>query len=261
MRVRFSPWTFLLSRLVLAPPWYGGWSDSISLGSFLEERWSNGKIPVLGTGEKGSIPLRSPHFDDGGDDITISADFYFAPMAGASSSLVRRMEWFDSTWELQGLWSNGKTPCSDHGNKGSTPFNPLGRLHSFFTCQLRRGEPRIALCMVHWLRRYESEAYKIRFDSGDKGISDSTLDLRAGMVGRVKRPLLSLGDLVQRKNTSSATKRRGIVTPNLHLRNHQQTMTTDKIYEARSFSLVLFFFFFFFFFFFCLLSVLFGAVG
>ena len=107
--------------------------------------------------------------------------------------------------------------------------------------------------MVHWLRRYESEAYKIRFDSGDKGISDSTLDLRAGMVGRVKRPLLSLGDLVQRKNTSSATKRRGIGTPNLHLRNHQQTMTTDKIYEARSFSLVLFFFFFFFF---CLLSVL-----
>ena len=215
----------------------------------------------MGTGEKGSIPLRSPHFDDGGDDITISADFYFAPMAGASSSLVRRMEWFDSTWELQGLWSNGKTPCSDHGNKGSTPFNPLGRLHSFFTCQLRRGEPRIALCMVHWLRRYESEAYKIRFNSGDKGISDSTLDLRAGMVERVKRPLLSLGDLVQRKNTSSATKRRGIVTPNLHLRNHQQTMTTDKIYEARSFSLVLFFFFFFFFFFFCLLSVLFGAVG
>ena len=187
--------------------------------------------------------------------------FVFAPMAGASSSLVRRMEWFDSTWELQGLWSNGKTPCSDHGNKGSTPFNPLGRLHSFFTCQLRRGEPRIALCMVHWLRRYESEAYKIRFNSGDKGISDSTLDLRAGMVGRVKRPLLSLGDLVQRKNTSSATKRRGIVTPNLHLRNHQQTMTTDEIYEARSFSLVLFFFFFFFFFFFCLLSVLFGAVG
>ena len=211
--------------------------------------------PCFGHRRKGFDSLTFPlNFDD---DIIFSADF-FAPMAGASSSLVRRMEWFDSTWELQGLWSNGKTPCSDHGNKGSTPFNPLGRLHSFFTCQLRRGEPRIALCMVHWLRRYESEAYKIRFDSGDKGISDSTLDLRAGMVGRVKRPLLSLGDLVQRKNTSSATKRRGIVTPNLHLRNHQQTMTTDKIYEARSFSLVLFFFFFFFF---CLLSVLFGAVG
>ena len=72
MRVRFSPWTFLLSWLVPAPPWYGEWSDSISLGSFLEERWSNGKIPVLGTGEKGSIPLRSPHFDDGGDDIIIN---------------------------------------------------------------------------------------------------------------------------------------------------------------------------------------------
>ena len=44
MRVRFSPWTFLLSWLVPAPPWYGEWSGSISLGSFLEERWSNGKM-------------------------------------------------------------------------------------------------------------------------------------------------------------------------------------------------------------------------
>ena len=34
MRVRFSPRIILLSRLVPAPPWYGGWSDSISLGSF-----------------------------------------------------------------------------------------------------------------------------------------------------------------------------------------------------------------------------------
>ena len=73
--------------------------------------------------------VRFPYVPSDVYDIIISADFFL--LAGASSSLVRRVEWVDSTWELQGLWSNGKTPCLDHGNKGSTPFNPLGKLHSF----------------------------------------------------------------------------------------------------------------------------------